>query len=108
MGYVFPVMVTVVAGTAFLWLWRTGIRWILGHDCLWRCRLVLISAESIYVLGAISILVSPEFDRWLFGAMLLGSLAFLLPLLGANRLPTWLEPFFEGLDEGIENALRWK
>lgn len=101
-------MVTVLAGAAFLWLWRTGIRWMLGHDRLWRRRLVLIGAASIYVLGAISTLVSPEFDRGLFWIMLLGSLAFLLPLLGANRLPTWLEPFFEGLDEGIENVLRWK
>lgn len=93
MGYVFAVMVTVLAGAAFLWLWRTGIRWILGHDRLCCRRLVLISTESIYMLGAISILVSPAFDRWLFGAMLFGSLTLLLTLLGASRLQTWLVPF---------------
>lgn len=108
MGYVFAVIVTVLAGAAFLWFWRTGTRWILGHGRLWRRRLVLVSAELVYVLGAISILVSPVFDRWLFGAMLLGSLTVLLLLLGANRLHTWLESFFEGLDEGIENVLRWR
>lgn len=108
MGYVLAVMVTVLAGIAFLGLWRTVVRWMLGHNRLWRRQLVLIGAESIYVLGAISTLVSPEFDRGLFGAMLAGSLLLLVPLLGANKLHTWLEPFLDGLDRGIENALRWR
>ena len=108
MGYVLAVMVTVLAGLAFLWLWQTGIRWILGHDRLWRRRLILIGAESIYGLGAISTLVSPEFDRGLFGALLAGSLASLVLLIGVNNRQSWLEPFFEGLDAGIENVLRWR
>lgn len=108
MGYVFAVTVTVLAGFAFLGLWRTGVRWVLDHDRLWRRRLVLIGAESIYGLGAISTLVSPEFDRALFGVLLVGSLAVLPLLLVASRPQAWLKPFFEGLDQGIENVLRWR
>lgn len=100
MGYLLAAMVTILVGAAFLW--------ILSHDRLWRRQFVLVSAESIYGFGAISILVSPEFDRWLFGVTLLGSLTLLVLLLGANSQHPWLEPFFEGLDEGIENVQRWR
>lgn len=97
MGYVLAVVVTVLAGIAFLGLWRTVVRWILGHDRLWRRQLALIGAESIYMLGATSTLISQEFARGLFGAMLAGSLLLLVPLFGVNKEHTWLEPFLMGL-----------
>lgn len=108
MGYALAMMMMVFGVAVFVWLWRTGVRWMLDHDRLWRRRLFLGSAEAIYLIGALSMLASPEFERWQFAAMVAGSLIALVPLLRTNSFPTWLEPFFEGLDEGIENALRWR